>query len=379
MARRRILSLDGGGAWAMLEVWSLIQAYGAPTRGHDVLAEFDLVASNSGGSLVLGGLLMDLTLAELMDLFRDETRRRQIFAFGGSYPARYRAEGKLAGLRAILGPTDRPLPEVASRAGNRGRRLPHVVIAAYAVEQEKGALFRSDLTAPAAPVEPADAPRRPSVTLAEAIHASSNAPVLYFDDMARLPAGNFWDGAIAGWNCPAAVAVIEALAYGWRPDEIALLSLGTANVLMPDKKLPPPTDDVGFKLRRLGAEVGVMLRAILKEPANGAPFHAHVMLGGALPANPRDAVTDGPVVRLNPMPGPQTTDPPHARLAKLDMDAIAAEDVAVIERLGQRWLAGFVPNEPVRMQRTTGHPDIGHRTAAEALAAWAALAPRRAG
>lgn len=377
MARRRILSLDGGGAWAMLEVWSLIQAYGAHTRGHDVLAEFDLAASNSGGSLVLGGLLMDITLAELMELFRNEGRRKQIFAAGGNWPARYRAEGKLAGLRTVLGATDGPLPEVASRTGNRGRRLPHVIIAAYAVEAEKGVLFRSDLNAPAAAMEPADAPRLPSITLAEAIHASSNAPVLYFDDMARTRAGNFWDGAIAGWNCPAAVAVIEALAYGWRADEIALLSLGTANVLSPDKALPEPGDDMGRRLGRLAREVGVMLRAILKEPANGAPFHAHLMLGGALPTNPRDAVTDGPVVRLNPMPGPATSDPPHAVLATLDMDAVAQSEVAVIERLGQRWLAGFVPNEPVRMQRTTGHPDIGHRTATEALAAWAALAPRR--
>ncbi|WP_144299832.1 patatin-like phospholipase domain-containing protein [Elioraea rosea] len=377
MARYRILSLDGGGAWAMLEVWSLIQAYGAHTRGHDVLAEFDLAASNSGGSLVLGGLLMDITLAELMELFRDEARRRQIFAGGGNWPARYRCEGKLAGLRAILGPTDMALPEVASRIGNRGRKLPHVIIAAYGVESEKGILFRSDLNAPAAPIEPADAPRLPSITLAEAIHASSNAPVLYFDDVARTRAGNCWDGAIAGWNCPAAVAVVEALTYGWRADEIALLSLGTANVLAPDKPLPPSSDDVGLKLRRLGAEVGMMLRAILKEPANGAPFHAHVMLGGALPTNARDAITDGPVVRLNPMPGPTTTDPPHAVLAKLDMDAVLQSEVAIIERLGQRWLSGQVPNEPVRMQRTTGHPDIGHRTATEALAAWAALAPRR--
>ncbi len=378
MARKRILSLDGGGAWAMLEVWSLIQAYGATARGHDALAESDLVASNSGGSLVLGGLLMDITLSDLMALFRDETRRRAIFAGAGNWPARYRAAGKLAGLRQVLGATDGPLPEVASRIGNRGRRLPHVIIAAYAVEGEKGVLFRSDLNAPAAAMEPADAPRLPSITLAEAIHASSNAPVLYFDDMARTRAGNFWDGAIAGWNCPAAVAVIEALAYGWRADEIALLSLGTANVLSPDKALPEPGDDMGRRLGRLAREVGVMLRAILKEPANGAPFHAHVMLGGALPSNPRDAVTQGPVVRLNPMPGPTTTDPPHAILAGLDMDAVRQEEVAVIERLGQRWLAGFVPNEPVRMQRATGHPDIGHRTATEALAAWAALAPRRA-
>lgn len=374
MTRHRILSLDGGGAWALIQVRALINLYGLSARGHDVLAEFDLAASNSGGSLVLGGLLMDLTLEELLRLFLDQAKRRSIFAAPGIWPGRYAATGKLAGLRAILGPWDKPLPEVGSRAGNRGRQLPHLLICAYDLPAQRGVLFRSDLNSPSAAFEPP--PRRPSASLAEAIHASSNAPVLYFDDAARFGGGTYWDGAIAGWNCPAAIAAVEALGYGWRPGEIALLSLGTARVDGREKPLAPPSEDMGLKLRRLGAEVGYMLRAILKEPPNSAPLHAHIMLGGRLPSNPADPVEDGPVVRMNPAPGLANADPPHAALAALDMDAVADQDVALIVRLSDRWIANQVPNEPVRANRL-GTPEIGHGTLAGAVAAWQRLAPPR--
>ncbi|TQF79159.1 patatin [Elioraea sp. Yellowstone] len=374
MKRHRILSLDGGGAWALIEVRALINLYGLDARGHDVLATFDLAAANSGGSLVLGGLLMDLTLAELLELFLDRARRESIFAAPGIWPGRYAATGKLAGLRAVLGEWDRPLPEIGSRPGRRGRRLPHLLFCAYDVPAQRGALFRSDLNAPAAAFEPP--PRRPSASLAEAIHASSNAPVLYFDDAARFGGGTYWDGAIAGWNCPAAVAAVEALAYGWRPGEIALLSLGTATVAERQKPLAPPSEDMGLKLRRLGAEAGYLLRAILKEPPNGAPLHAHIMLGGRLPPTPAEPVEDGPVVRMNPAVPLANADPPHAVLAALDMDAVADRDVALIARLADRWIANQVPNEPVRANRL-GACEIGHATLAGAVAAWQRLAPPR--
>lgn len=374
MRRHRILTLDGGGAWALIEVRALINLFGLQARGHDVLAEFDLAASNSGGSLVLGGLLMDLTLEELLNLFLDRRKRESIFAAPGIWPGRYAATGKLAGLRAILGDWDRPLPEAGSRAGNRGRRLPHLLICAYDLPAQRGALLRSDLNAPAAAFEPP--PRRPSASLAEAIHASSNAPVLYFDDAARFGGGTYWDGAIAGWNCPAAIAAVEALAYGWPAGEIALLSLGTATVAEREKPLAPPSEDMGLKLRRLGVEVGYMLRAILKEPPNGAPLHAHVVLGGRLPPSPADPVEDGPVVRMNPAVGLANPDPPHAALAALDMDAVADADVALILRLADRWIANQVPNEAVRANRL-GACEIGHPSLAAAVAAWRRLAPPR--
>jgi hypothetical protein len=38
----RILSLDGGGAWALIEVRALIDLYDENTTRHQVLADFDL-------------------------------------------------------------------------------------------------------------------------------------------------------------------------------------------------------------------------------------------------------------------------------------------------------------------------------------------------
>lgn len=372
MARtRRILTLDGGGAWALIEVHALIQLYGAPTRGHDVLAEFDLVAANSGGALVLGGLLMDIPLLDLAGLFLDEAKRRQVFVRPGLFPGRYRAADKLTGLRAILGGAERKVADWTQGAGHRGRTLPHLLFCAYDVARQRGHLFRSDLASPAAPFDPGQ-----TASLAEAIHASSNAPILYFDDVARTADGRaYWDGAIAGWNCPAVVAAAEALAYGWPGTEIALLSLGTGRVLERERKVHAPTDDLGRRLERLKGEAGWLLAAILKEPAAGAPFQAHVMLGGALPPPVGGPVTDGPVVRMNPMATP--ADPDHAALARLDMDAVDAGDVALITRFAAGWLANRIRNEPVRMSAATSL-EIGQACATDAIVAWERLAPRRA-
>ena len=55
----RILSLDGGGVWAVIQVKALIKLYGDVT-GRTVLQDFDLVAGTSGGSIVLGGAFTTL-------------------------------------------------------------------------------------------------------------------------------------------------------------------------------------------------------------------------------------------------------------------------------------------------------------------------------
>jgi patatin-like phospholipase/acyl hydrolase len=64
MDRYRILSLDGGGSWALIQVKALIELYGANALGRELLQEFNLVAANSGGSIVLGCLLENFTLAQ---------------------------------------------------------------------------------------------------------------------------------------------------------------------------------------------------------------------------------------------------------------------------------------------------------------------------
>ena len=111
MARYRILSLDGGGAWALIQVRALAAIYGEAAKGHDILADFDLVAANSGGSIVAAGLAEDLSLAQILDYFKDKAKRRAIFAALPFYRKiarvlglgpRYYAAAKLDGLRAVM-------------------------------------------------------------------------------------------------------------------------------------------------------------------------------------------------------------------------------------------------------------------------------------
>jgi hypothetical protein len=51
----KILSLDGGGSWALIQARVLGKLYGDNTSGLDILKDFDLVIGNSGGTLNIGG------------------------------------------------------------------------------------------------------------------------------------------------------------------------------------------------------------------------------------------------------------------------------------------------------------------------------------
>ena len=76
----KILSLDGGGAWALIQVKALQKVFGDPDMaGHAVLSHFDLAVANSGGSIVLGGLLENQSLSNILNFFMNETARRSIF------------------------------------------------------------------------------------------------------------------------------------------------------------------------------------------------------------------------------------------------------------------------------------------------------------
>lgn len=76
----RVLSLDGGGSWALIQVKTLMQIYGETASGHEVLSHFDLVAASSGGSIVAAALIENLPLSATLDLFQSDPQRRAIFA-----------------------------------------------------------------------------------------------------------------------------------------------------------------------------------------------------------------------------------------------------------------------------------------------------------
>jgi len=77
----RILSLDGGGTWALTQVKALIARHkGNDTiPGRQALAEFDLIAANSGGSIVLGLLLEDLSLGDILAFLKIKRNAMRFF------------------------------------------------------------------------------------------------------------------------------------------------------------------------------------------------------------------------------------------------------------------------------------------------------------
>jgi uncharacterized protein len=395
----RILSLDGGGAWALIEVRALIALYGATATGHDVLADFDLVAANSGGSLVLGGLVEGLTLTDLLGYFEDEAKRKSIFSPTSSFGdqtlrtltglgPKYSAENKLPAIERLL-PNSGGKTLAAAVSNVRRTGFPdnvHLLIISFDYDRNRACFFRSARAS--GPQLGAGEPA--SVTLAEAIHASTNAPVNYFDAPAMFPGGEgrYWDGGLTGCNNPVLAAVTEAVVMGQDMKDIVALSLGTATVALP---WPAPGDPANSPYVRTIDQPGLvpdlrkLATAILDDPPDIATFLAHVMTGGGAGV-PAPAVSR--IVRMNPLigpmgrpgawraPGPASAPMSAAQfvyLVKLDMDAVEPAQVAAIAAFAELWIDGNVTNQPLRMNGDTLAPELGYGTFQDAAAAWRRL------
>lgn len=393
----RILSLDGGGSWALIQARALQQLFGERTRGHDILSRFDLVAANSAGSLVLGGLLRDMALDDIVFLFRDRATRERLFVPLGldhlldkilqltlRLGPKYATARKLDGIRAILhGVADTPLDQIT--LGNRP--APRLLICGFDYDRKRATFFRSDgeSLANGRPVQPAP-------TLAQAIHASTNAPVNYFDLPAVFPdASRYWDGAIGGYNNPVLAAVVEALAnrdrYHCAPHTIRVLSIGTGSVNLPMPGRHPAQSAVLESVPAapcLHKDLDKLARSIISDPPDAASYVAHLMLGGAVSVSADAPVQDGPLVRLNPMIQPilATQDGHPAwrlpqgltplqfqQLIQLDIDAVEQGEVKLIERFCNAWLADDVHNQTIRYDADL-RPLIGHDRFSAARAAW---------
>jgi uncharacterized protein len=400
----RILSLDGGGTWALIQVCALQKLFGPAAKGQDVLNQFDLVTANSGGSIVLGALLANMSLDTLLKFFSDESKLDSIFVpatfseDAASYflrhfldqdiGAKYNAAAKLVGLQDVLHPYgDIPMDGLAGLmdAPNYRGGATRFVICGFDYDAQRETFFRSDTGSLAA-----SGTVKAPATLAQAIHASSNAPVNYFDAPALVGAtGRYWDGAIGGYNNPVFAGVIEAIANGARygiadTRAIACLSLGSGSVAL----LPAGVvADAAFVSKKTSStiphDIIKMAESILDDPPDAASFHAHVTLGGSLDIA-GGCVTNGPVVRMNPLiqpvkdangkwAAPADLSAVFDDLVNLDFDAHATQDIAKIQTLCNSWLADHSNNQPIRANATTTAAEIGHGKFSQALAAWKAL------
>jgi hypothetical protein len=394
----RILSLDGGGSWALIQVKALAALYGEDAQGHDILRRFDLAISNSGGSIVLAALACNLRLAEILKLFLERGARQSIFKsifvegeidkLVGLGP-RYKADAKLSGLRAALkAPGDQRMRDW--QLDNHSGRRVRIVICGFDYDLLREVFFRTQ-------PEPADTafgplPKQRAVidaTFAEAVHASTNAPVNYFNAPATWGTGEarFWDGAMGGYNNPVLAGVVEAIRDG-KVDRstVRALSIGTGSVILPEAGT---SAEDGLLLPK--RDVGIVTFAktagtcILDDPPDSASYVAHVMLGGHVPA-PGNVVKDGPIVRMSPLVQPVRGSAfdwelpfgldgdAFRALTDLDMDAVSDADVGKIQAFADLWLQAkptdkTVRNQPIRASRWL-QVEIGQPTFAEARWAW---------
>lgn len=392
----RILSLDGGGTWALIQIKALKKIYGEDVNGRAVLQNFDMAAANSGGSIVLGGLLADLSLNQISNLFQNESLRRSIFSPAhhlldellqaiGHIGPKYSTEKKLPAIQHAISASNSTLQQAAAGIRRQGSSQDiHLLFVAFDYDRNRAKYFRSgDASGSGKGQGEAD-----TISVAEAIHASTNAPVNYFDDPASFPqnpqAGRFWDGAITGNNNPVLSAVTEALVLGVKPQDIVALSIGTASVALPwpapdqqDSPLFQPMSKPGLK-----TDLNKLATSILDDPPNVATFIAHMVTGaGAGVAAPADSR----IVRMSPLISPvkdangQWQVPPDMTmdqftfLKDLDMDAVKNDEVEAIVNYTNLWIQDKAPNQPIRMNGDTLKVEVGSPLFSSALAAWNAI------
>lgn len=398
MAKFRILSLDGGGSWALIQVMALQALYTENATGHNILKDFDLVAANSGGSITLGGLIEDLSLKTLLDsYFLDETKRKHIFSpvppleniENGLYKLvhlapRYSTAAKLTALQQLLphfGSTK--IATIPGRIAQAVGRSPHFVIFGFDYDRCRAAFFRSNLKSPAGS---GTAPLNP--TLAEAINASSTAPVKFFDAPAEIGDRRYWDGAIAGYNNPVLGAVVEALAGHVTPEDVQVLSIGTGSVRRPILQKGQVNDSGVMQMPQTSTPINdleELAGSIIDDPPDAATFIAHIALRQPLPDPNKSEPVSGSIIRMSPMVQPvQRSDgswgPPVGLsvqefndVAKIEMDAVEQAEVLKIQNLANQWINDRVVNQAIRANPDNFHTEMGQGTFSGAKEAWLRL------
>jgi hypothetical protein len=298
---------------------------------------------------------------------------------------KYSADAKLPAIEGLLPATGtKKLDGIANATLGPNKMPTHLLIVGFDYDSNRAVFFRS---APAGgPSWGAGEPA--SVTLAEAVHASTNAPVNFFDGPALLPldVDRYWDGGITGCNNPSLVAVVEAIALGQQPQSMHLLSLGTASVSLP--LAAPGTASSPFTASRATSTLLVDLQklatAILDDPPDAATFIAHAITGGSAGVDP-PAISR--VVRMSPLISPTPCasgwKPPEGMSAAafqymcgIGMDALLNFDITYINNYCTAWLEDYAPNQPIRpngINFDPWTPELGYPKFSEAKAAWQQL------
>lgn len=368
----KLLSLDGGGSWAVLQLLTILDRYGN-INGHNVLKKFDLVAANSGGSIVLAALCENWKIEQAIDLFRKKDLRNQIFS-KNKFKERFFPVDYLRLLNINIGPKysskrkkeafERLFPVCNSHRLKQipdliGKKSLKIIICTYDALNNKSVFFKSFK----------NEKYFDDVTLVQAIHASSNAPIQYFDFPARFKAKesevfyDLWDGALGGFNNPSVVAVNEAIQAGVPCDNLSLISLGTGNIVtsMYAKEQYYKSKDTAirfrhkkFNFRKIGEQLkffssSVMQQAktILYQPPDWSNEISSTLIFGR-----NENYDKSRFIRLSPLIycNENTSDEINNlidSLSNLDMDLTSEKEIEMLMKCYMHWKNDRIYNQPI--------------------------------
>lgn len=391
----KILSLDGGGSWAIIQLLTLHDRYGN-MKGHELLRKFDLIIANSGGSIVLAALAENYSLEEAIDLFKVKENRDRIFhknsfrdrffptdylralglGFGPKYSSKKKKEAFENLFPQVNGLQMEELPNVI---GNESLKI---VVCTYDALNNRAKFFKS--------YSESD-----SVKLTQAINGSSNAPVQYFDFPARFKAKKsdvfyeLWDGALGGFNNPVLAGIIEAYKLGVPMDTLRVVSLGTSNKLMSnhEKKQFWKWKQIATKYRRkklifkklrpqfkfFMITVLNQAKTILYQPPDTANYIAMIFLKANTGLLPNQNF-----IRLSPLIHFDTNSNEEIRsqinaLYQLDMDLTKDSEVDLLLDCFDNWRLGNIYNQPIDFEVKRNNDVVlieGQKTYADGLEQW---------
>lgn len=393
-----ILSLDGGGSWAILQLLTLNEKF--PNRsGHEILKEFDLIIANSGGSIVLAALAENWTIKEALNLFEDKEIRETIFSKNsfkerffpidyirlfGAFGPKYSSKRKMEAFKNLFPKIEKiqmcDLPEFI------GKKSLKIVVCTYDALNNRAKFFKS---------YGKEDEFYDSVKLTQAIHGSSNAPIQYFDFPARFKAKQseifyeLWDGALGGFNNPVLAGVIETMKLGISKRDLRIISLGTGNRLMSSEDKAQfyylKQNTIKFRFKKIHFhKFKIQLKYMMKSVLNQAKtilyqppdWSNYIALKWLYEENKQ--YDSKQFIRLSPMIHIDKNTP-HSmkellkRLYKLDMDLTKDSEIELVKLCFENWKNGNIKNQPIEYKVTRQNELIyknGFETFKDAMKNW---------
>lgn len=371
----KILSLDGGGSWAILQLLTLKERYKdeiPELSGHEILKKFDMVIANSGGSIVLCALAENWTIDKALTLFDKKDIRERIFSKNSfketfwpvyltkvfSFGPKYSSSRKYAAFRKLFPEVHKysmkDLPEFIGKPSLK------LIVSTFDALNNRAKFFRSYTP---------EGNTEEFVPLTKAIHGSSNAPVQYFDFPARIRADHtdtwyyLWDGALGGFNNPVVAGILEAFRLSIPLNDVAVISLGNANKLMSEnqKKRFYQVRSITIKERKkkllfwrykfqfeyFKETVMNQAKTILFQPPDWANYVGMMFLRKTISEDiERRYIRLSPIIHIDKNTSPESNDLIN-KLYELDMDLTSDEDIDLLKKCFEYWKNGRIKNQPI--------------------------------